>query len=138
LATELSAGAAFGLPIDPPPLSRHTPPGSLFIPKSPLPASQLPLVAPAFDPIAVLAVIPKLPLPGVQLEAPPLSLAGFAPEEFGSALDGVAPVLCGYPVCCTWSWCPVCCICAIAAQGKTIAAIIAIKIGLPVLAPLTV
>jgi hypothetical protein len=95
LAAELSEGAVFGLSIDPPPLSCQIPPGSLFIPNSPLPATQLPPVAPAVDPIAVLAVIPKLPFPDVQLEAPPLTPAGLAAEEFGSAPDGVALVLCG-------------------------------------------
>lgn len=142
LAAELSESAVFGLPIDAPPLSRQIPPGSAFIPNSPPPAAQLPLVAPAVDPIAVLAVIPKLPFPGVQLEAPPLTPAGFAPDEFGPVLDEVALVLCWCPACSTWSWLPVCCICAciwaIPAQDKKIAAKIALKIGLPVFAPLTV
>jgi hypothetical protein len=146
LAAELSEGAVFGLPIDPPPLSRQIPPGSALIPKSPLPATQLPLVAPAVDPAAVLAVIPKRPFPDVQLEASPLPPAGFAAKGFGSALDGVALVLCWYPACCTWSCScsgfPVCCICAcisaIPALVKTIAAKTAIKIGLPVFTPFMV
>jgi hypothetical protein len=86
-------------------------------------------------------VIPKLPFPDVQLEAPLLTPAGFAvlllvPAGFAaeelavaSALDEVALALC---------WFKVCCICAIAAQGKTIAARIAIKNALPVFAPLMV
>jgi len=67
-------------------------------------------------------------------------------EPFGSALDGVALVLCWYPACCTWSCScsgfPVCCICAcisaIPALVKTIAAKTAIKIGLPVFTPFMV
>jgi hypothetical protein len=86
-------------------------------------------------------VIPKLPFPVVQLEAPPLTPAGFAvlllaPAGFAavevvvaSVRDGVALVL---------SWVPVCCICAIPAQGKPTVAKIAIKNALPVFAPLMV
>jgi ABC-type uncharacterized transport system permease subunit len=92
-----------------------------------------------------LAVIPKLLFPAVQLEAPPLTPAGFAVlllvpagfavEEYAlaSGLDGVVLVL---------SWVAVCCICAriwaIPAQDKTIAARIAIKKALPVFAVLMV
>jgi len=91
-----------------------------------------------------MAVIPKLPFPDVQLEAP-LTAAGFAvlllvpagfpAEEYAvaSAFDGVVPVV---------SWVPVCCICACIwttpAQNKTIAARIAIENAFPVFAPLMV
>jgi hypothetical protein len=92
------------------------------------------------DPADVLAVIPKLPLPAVQLEAPPLTPAGlaalpFVPAGFAagsavaSTLDEVAPPL---------GWYTDGCICAIPAQRKTIAASTAIKNTLPVLAPLMV
>jgi hypothetical protein len=86
-------------------------------------------------------VIPKPPCPVVQLEAPPLAPAGFAvlllvPAGFApkalavvSALDEVALAL---------GWVTACCACAIPAQGKTIAARIAIKNALPVFAPLMV
>jgi len=87
------------------------------------------------DPAAVLAVIPKLPFPAVQLEAPPLVPAGLAAADvaIASGLDGVVPVLSDVPVCCICA-----CIRAIPAQGKTIAARISIKNALPVFAPLMV
>jgi hypothetical protein len=79
----------------------------------------------------VLPVIPKLSFLVVQLDAPLLAPVGPAVVEVAvaSVSDGVVPVL---------SWVPDCCICAIPAQGKTIAATIAIKNALPVLAPLMV
>jgi hypothetical protein len=85
------------------------------------------------DPAGVLAVIPKLPFPAVQLDAPLLDPAGLAPAEVDVApvRDEFVPVL---------SWVPVCCVCAciwaIPAQGKTIAARIAAKNALPVLTSL--
>jgi hypothetical protein len=125
-----------------------------LIPKLLLPAAQLPPVAPALDPAGFSVAIPKLPFPAVQLEAPPLTPAGlavllfvpagFAAEESAvpSALGEVALALCWYTPDCACSWVPVCCICAciwvIPAQGKTIAASIAIKNAFPVLAPLMV
>lgn len=90
-------------------------------------------------------MIPKLPFPAVQVEAPPLTPAGFAVllvvpagftvEEYAvaSGLDGVVLVL---------SWVAVCCICAciraIPAQDQTTATRIAIKNALPVFAVLMV
>jgi hypothetical protein len=92
-----------------------------------------------------MTVIPKLPFPAVQLEAPPLTPAGFAvlpfapagftAEEYAvaSTLDEVVLVLSAVPVC------RICaCICAVPALGKTIAARIAIKNALSVFAPLMV
>jgi hypothetical protein len=96
---------------------------------------------PALDPACVLAVTLKPLFPVVQLEAPLLAPAGFAvlllvPAGFAaealavvSALEEVALGLC---------WFTACCPCAIPAQSKTIAAKIAIKNALPVLAPLMV
>jgi hypothetical protein len=97
------------------------------------------------DPVGVLAVIPKLPFPDVQLEAPALVLPGFAVSlpvasglavdelAVGSALDEVALGFCGYTGCC---------ICAIPTHGKTVAARIATRIAIksacPVFAPLMV
>jgi len=116
-----------------------------LIPKLAVPDTQLPPLAPALDPTGVLAVIPKLLFPDVQLEAPPLPVAGFVllllvpagftAEEYAvaAALDGGVPVLSAVPVCCVCA-----CIRAIPAQGKTIAARIAIKNALPVFAPLMV
>ncbi len=88
-----------------------------------------------------MAVIPKLPFPVVQLEAPPLTPAGFAvsllvpsgfaAEEYAvaSALEEVVLVLSGVPVC------RICaCVGAIPAQVKTIAARMAIEVAPPVLA----
>jgi hypothetical protein len=91
-----------------------------------------------------MAVMPKLLDPDFQLEAPPLSPAGFAALPFvlaglaagyavASALDGVVPVLFVVPVCCDCA-----CIRAAPAQDKTVAARIAIKNLLPVFAPLMV
>jgi len=99
-------------------------------------------------------VIPKLPLPAIQLDAPPLTPAGFAvllfvPAGFAtegpavaSVVDEVGLAFCWYTPCCTCSSVPVCCICAcirvIPAQTKTSAASIAIQSALLVLAPLMV
>jgi hypothetical protein len=99
-------------------------------------------------------MIPKLPLPAVQLEAPPLTPSGFAAPLFvpagfaaegsavASAFEEVELALCWYAGCCACSAVPVCCICAciwvIPAQAKTIAASIAIKNAHPVLTPLMV
>jgi hypothetical protein len=92
-----------------------------------------------------MAGIPKLPFPAVQLEAPPLTPAGFAvlpfvpaaftAEEYAvaAALDEVVLVLSEVPVCCICA-----CIWAVPAQDKTIAARIAIKNALSVFAPLMV
>jgi hypothetical protein len=76
-------------------------------------------------------VIPKLPLPAVQLDAPPLDPVGLAAVEVdvASVRDEFVLVL---------SWVPVCCVCAIPAQGKTIAARIAPKNALPVFTSLMV
>ena len=102
-----------------------------MIPKLPLPAAQLPPLEPALDPAGVLAVIPKLPFPDVQLDAPPLDPVGLAAVEVdvASVRDEFVLVL---------SWVPVCCVCAIPAQGKTIAARIAPKNALPVFTSLMV
>jgi hypothetical protein len=110
-----------------------------------LPAFQLPPLTPVLDPPGVLPITPKLPLPAVQLEAPPFTppgfavslpvASGFAVDELavGSALAEVALGYCGYTGCC---------VCAIAAQGKTargrIAAKIAIRNARPVFAPFMV
>jgi hypothetical protein len=91
-----------------------------------------------------MTAMPKLLDPDFQLEAPPLSPAGFAALPFvpaglaaeyavASALDGVEPVGFAVPVCCDCA-----CIRAAPAQDKTVAARIAIKNVLPVLAPLMV
>jgi hypothetical protein len=87
------------------------------------------------DPAGVFAVIPKLPFPAVQLDAPPLDSVGLAAVEVdvASVRDEFVLVL---------SWVPVCCICACVwatlAQGKTVAARIAIKNALLVFEPLMV
>jgi hypothetical protein len=99
-------------------------------------------------------VIPKLPLPAVQLEAPLLTPAGlavllFVPAGFAaegsavaSVVDKVALALCWYTPGCACTSVLVCCVCAcirvIPTQGKTIAASIAIKNALSVFAPLMV
>jgi hypothetical protein len=86
-------------------------------------------------------VIPKLPFPAVQLDAPLLVPAWlFALLLVPAGLDAVEVAVASVraEVVLVLSWVPVCCICAIPAQGKTIAARIAITNALPVLAPLMV
>jgi hypothetical protein len=102
-----------------------------LIPKLLLPATQPPLVAPPPNPGGISAVDPKPAFPAVQLDAPAPSPAGLAAEEVAvvSVLDEVVLVV---------SWVPLCCICAVPAQGKTIAAKIAIRNALPVLVSLMV
>jgi hypothetical protein len=125
-----------------------------LIPKLPLPAAQLPPVAPALDRVDVSAAIPKLLFPAVQLEAPLLTPAGlavplFVPAGFAaegsavaSVVDEVALALCRYTPGCACTSVPVCCVCActrvIPAQGKAIAASIAIKNALSALVLLMV
>jgi hypothetical protein len=102
-----------------------------LIPKLLLPATQLPLVAPPPNPVGISAVDPKPAFPAVQLDDPALPPAGLGAEEVAvvSVLDEVVLVV---------SWVPLCCICAVPAQGKTIAARIAIRNALPVLVLLMV
>jgi hypothetical protein len=92
-----------------------------------------------------MAVIPKLSFPAVQLEAPPLAPAGFAEVPFvpaGFAAEEYAVAAALDEVVLLLSAVPVCCICAcnwtVPAQGKTIAARIAIKNALSFFAPLMV
>jgi hypothetical protein len=105
-----------------------------LIPKLAVPAPQFPPLEPPLAPppaVVIFPADPKPPLPAVQLDAPLLAPAGLAAVEVDAASvrDEFVLVL---------SWVPVCCICAIPAQGKTIAARIAIKNALPVFAPLMV
>jgi hypothetical protein len=81
-----------------------------------------------------LAVIPKLPFPAVQLDAPPLDSVGLAAVEVdvASVRDEFVLVLSAVPVCCICA-----CIWAISTQGKIIAAKIAPRNALPILTWLT-
>jgi hypothetical protein len=81
--------------------------------------------------VGTSAVDLKLAFPAVQLDGPPLSPAGLVADEVDVVfvLGEVVLVV---------SWVPLCCICAVPAQGKTVAARIAIRNALPVLVSLMV
>jgi hypothetical protein len=81
--------------------------------------------------VGISAVVLKLAFPAVQLDGPPLSPAGLVADEVDVVfvLDEAVLVV---------SWVPLCCICAVPTQGKTIAARIAIRNALPVLVSLMV
>lgn len=147
----MGLGAEPGAPANPGALSRQMTPVCFLIPKLLFPAAQLspelPLNAP-LDDVAVLLVAPNSPCPAVQLDAPPLPTPGLAVlllvsaevagEALGVALvlDGAVLVLDGVVL--VLSWVSVCCVCADPAQGKTIAARIAIRNAFVVFAPLMV